>query len=109
LPSITPPWAASIKVKVDVTRDASARPYLEEPTEQSGPEPELDRILIADLSRQLASYLDQCALYGTGPTGHQPQGLLNMSGVAQGVAIDPANLHPSFCAVEEQIELPMST
>jgi hypothetical protein len=28
------------------------------------PEPELDRILINDISRQLASYLDQVALYG---------------------------------------------
>jgi hypothetical protein len=27
-----------------------------------------------------------------------------LPGVAQGVAIDPANLHPSFCAVEAQIE-----
>ena len=30
--------------------------------QQTGPE--LDRILINDLPRQLASYLDQCALYG---------------------------------------------
>jgi hypothetical protein len=33
--------------------------------QQTGPE--LDRILIGDLSRQLASYLDQSALYGGGP------------------------------------------
>jgi hypothetical protein len=70
--------------------------------QQSGPE--LDKILINDLSRQLASYLDQVALYGTGPTGNQPTGLLNVPGVAQDVAIDPANLHPSFCGVEAQIE-----
>ena len=36
--------------------------------QQTGPE--LDRILINDISRQLASYLDQVALYGTGPTGN---------------------------------------
>jgi hypothetical protein len=54
--------------------------------------------------RQLASYLDQVALYGTGPTGNQPLGLTEIPGVAQGVAIDPANLHQSFCAVEQQIE-----
>lgn len=49
-------------------------------TQQTGPE--LDRILIGDLSRQLASYLDQVALYGTGPTGNQPLGLLNVPGAA---------------------------
>lgn len=65
---------------------------------------ELDRILTSDLSCQLASYLDQCALYGTGPTGNQPLGVLNAPGVAQAVPVDPANLHPSFCAVEAQIE-----
>jgi hypothetical protein len=43
-------------------------------------------------------------LYGTGLTGHQPTGLLNVPGVAQGVTIDPANLHGSFCAVEAQVE-----
>jgi len=62
--------------------------------QQTGPE--LDRILINDLSRQLASYLDQCAIYGGG--------LINVPWVPQNVAIDLANLHPSFCAVEEQIE-----
>jgi hypothetical protein len=70
--------------------------------QQTGPE--LDRILISDLSRQLASYVDQCALYGGGPAAHQPTGLINAPGIAQGVAIDPANLHPSFCAVEAQVE-----
>jgi len=60
--------------------------------------------LVSDISRQLASYLDQSALYGGGSAANQPQGLLNMSGVAQGVAIDPANLHPSFCAVEALVE-----
>jgi hypothetical protein len=72
--------------------------------QQTGPE--LDRILINDLYRQLASYLDQVALYGTAPTGNQPLGLLNTPGVAQDVAIDSANSHPSFCAVEAQIEVP---
>jgi hypothetical protein len=70
--------------------------------QQSGPE--LDRILISDLSRQLASYLDQCALYGGGAAAHQPTGLVNVPGVPQNVAIDPANLHPSFCKLEAQIE-----
>jgi len=40
--------------------------------------------LINDLSRQLASYLDQCALYGGGPAANQPTGLINLRGVAQG-------------------------
>ena len=70
--------------------------------QQTGPE--LDRILIGGLSRQLASYLDQVALYGTGPTGNQPQGLLGMSGVSKDVPLDTANLYQSFCAVEAQIE-----
>jgi len=39
--------------------------FLEFLRQQTGPE--LDRILINDISRQLASYLDQVALYGTGP------------------------------------------
>jgi len=52
--------------------------------QQTGPE--LDRILINDLSRQLASYLDQCAIYGGG--------LINVPWVPQNVAIDLANLHP---------------
>ena len=56
--------------------------------------------IFAILSRQLASYLDQVALYGGGP----PAGLINVPNVPQNVAIDPANLHPSFCAVEEQVE-----
>ena len=71
--------------------------------QQTGPE--LGRILISDLSRQLVSYLDQRALYGGGPAANQPTGLINVPGVAQGVAIDPANLHPSFCAVAAQIEV----
>jgi Phage capsid family len=70
--------------------------------QQTGPE--LARILINDLSRQLASYLDQVALSGTGRTSNQPLGLLNCPGVVQGVAIDSANLHGSFCTVEAQIE-----
>jgi hypothetical protein len=65
--------------------------------------PELDRILINDISRQLASYLDQSALYG-GPAAHQPTGLINVPGVPQGVAMNATDLHGSFCAVEEQIE-----
>jgi len=69
--------------------------------QQTGPE--LDRILINDLRRQLASYLDQCALYGGGSAANQPTGLINVPWVPQNVAIDLANLHPSFCAVEEQI------
>jgi hypothetical protein len=60
--------------------------------------------LVSDLSRQLASYLDQVALYGTGSAANQPQGLIGTAGVPQGVTIDPANLHPSFCAVEAQAE-----
>jgi hypothetical protein len=70
--------------------------------QQTGPE--LDRILIGDISRQLASYLDQVALYGTGPTANQPLGLLNVPGVNMDVAIDTATLHPSFCAVEALVE-----
>jgi hypothetical protein len=70
--------------------------------QQAGPE--LDRILISDISRQLASYLDQVALYGTGPTGNQPTGLINVSGVTQALPVDPANLHTSFVAIESQIE-----
>ena len=66
--------------------------------------PELDRILINDLSRQLASYLDQCALYGGGPAANQPTGLINVSGVPQNVAINSADSHGSFCAVEAQVE-----
>jgi len=60
--------------------------------------------LISDLSRQLASHLDQSELYGGGSAANQPTGLINVPGVPQNVAIDPANLHPSFCAVEAQIE-----
>jgi hypothetical protein len=48
----------------------------------------------------LASYLDQVALYGTGPAGNQPLGLTAVAGVAQGVPIDPADLHGSFCALQ---------
>jgi Phage capsid family len=70
--------------------------------QQTGPE--LDRILINDLSRQLASYLDQVALYGGGAAANQPVDLINVPGVPQNVAIDPANLHGSFCALEAQIE-----
>jgi hypothetical protein len=70
--------------------------------QQTGPE--LDRILISDLSRQLASYLDQCALYGGGSAAHQPTGLINVPGVAQGVAISATNPHSSFCTLEAQIE-----
>ena len=43
-------------------------------------------------------------MYGTGAAGNQPLGLINVAGVNQAVAIDPANLHPSFCAVEKLIE-----
>jgi hypothetical protein len=74
--------------------------------QQTGPE--LDRILLGDISRQLASYLDQVALYGGGPAVNQPTGLINASGVAQGVPIDSADLHGSFCALGAQIEGPMS-
>jgi hypothetical protein len=45
---------------------------------------EFNRTLINDPSRQLASYLDQCALYGGGPAANQPTGLINLRGVAQG-------------------------
>jgi hypothetical protein len=41
---------------------------------------------------------------GTGPGGNQPLGLTGVAEVAQGVPIDSANLHGSFCALEEQIE-----
>ena len=44
------------------------------------------------------------ALYGGGPAANQPTGLINVAGVAQGVAINSADLHGSFCALEEQIE-----
>jgi len=50
--------------------------------------PELDRILINDLSRQLASYLDQCAIYGGG--------LINVPWVPQNVAIDLAICTPQI-------------
>ena len=70
--------------------------------QQTGPD--LDRILISDISRQLGSYLDQVALYGAGPSGNQPTELVNVSGVVQGVPIDSADLHSSFCALEAQIE-----
>jgi hypothetical protein len=66
--------------------------------------PDLDKILISDISRQLGSYLDQVALYGSGATGNQPTGLLNLPGVTQGVVIDPADPHSSFCDLEQQIE-----
>jgi hypothetical protein len=56
-----------------------------------------------DFGRQLSSVLDQSALYG-GPAANQPTGLINTLGVNHGVTIDPANLHPSFCAVEELVE-----
>ena len=69
--------------------------YLDTSIENLTPKGELQP-LINDLSRQLASYLEQCAIYGGG--------LINVPWVPQNVAIDLANLHPSFCAVEEQIE-----
>jgi hypothetical protein len=59
--------------------------------------------LIGDLSRQLASLLDQVALYGGGPAANQPTGFINVPGVAQGVPIDSADLHSSFCALEQRI------
>jgi Phage capsid family len=68
------------------------------------PGPELDRILINDIPRQLASYLDQVALYGGGSAANQPTGLINVPGVSQGVAIDAADPHSSFCALEAQVE-----
>jgi hypothetical protein len=70
--------------------------------QQTGPE--LDRILISDLSRQLDSFLDQVALYGTGPSGNQPLGLVGVPGVSQGFAISATDPHNSFCALEAQIE-----
>jgi hypothetical protein len=70
--------------------------------QQTGPE--LDGILINDISRQLASFLDQVALYGTGPSGHQPLGLTGVPGVNQGFAISATDPHNSFCALEAQIE-----
>jgi hypothetical protein len=70
--------------------------------QQTGPE--LDRLLINDLSRQLASYLDQVALYGGGAAANQPTGLINVPGVPQNVAMNATDLHGSFCAVEAQIE-----
>lgn len=60
--------------------------------------------MISDISRQLESYLDQCALYGTGGSGNQPLGLTGIAGVNQGVAITPTDLLGSFCAVEQLIE-----
>jgi hypothetical protein len=57
-----------------------------------------------DISLQLASYLDQVALYGTGAAGNQPLGLTGVAGVNQGVAINATDLHGSFCALEELIE-----
>jgi Phage capsid family len=68
--------------------------------QQTGPE--LDRILISDLSRQLASYLDQCALYGTGSP--QPLGLTGIAGVNQAFPINVSDLHGSFCDLESTIE-----
>lgn len=65
---------------------------------------ELDRILIADISRQLGSYLDQCALYGTGSANHQPLGLANVSGVSA-IPITQTDFHTSFCQAEATIEV----
>jgi hypothetical protein len=50
--------------------------------QQTGPE--LDRILISDISRQLASYLDAAALYGTGwqSTARVNRGCRGRSGCA---------------------------
>jgi hypothetical protein len=72
------------------------------PWQQAGSE--LDRILINDISRPLASYLDQVALYGGGSAANQPTGLVNVPNVPQNVAIDPADPYISFCAIEAQIE-----
>ena len=52
----------------------------------------------------MASHLDQVALYGGGPSANQPTGLINVPGVAQGVPIDSADLHGSFCALKARIE-----
>jgi hypothetical protein len=66
--------------------------------------PDLDVILISDISRQLGSYLDQAALYGTGVANNQTLGLVGVAGVNQNVPIDPADPHSSFCNLEELIE-----
>jgi hypothetical protein len=71
--------------------------------QQTGPE--LDRILISDISRQLASYLDQVALYGGGPAANQPTGLINVPDVNQAFPIDVSDLHGSFCDLESTIEV----
>jgi hypothetical protein len=47
-------------------------------------------------------------LVGGASAANQPTGLINVPWVRQNVAIDPVNLHPSFCGVEEQIETAMS-
>jgi hypothetical protein len=36
--------------------------------------------------------------------GNQPPGLVNVAGVAQNNALNPSELHGSFCALEAQIE-----
>jgi capsid protein len=51
--------------------------------EQAGPNPPLENLLIADLSRQLGAYVDQVALLGTGPVNNQPTGVKAWAGVPQ--------------------------
>jgi len=70
--------------------------------QQTGPE--LDRLLIqrdfaptAELSRSVRGIRHR-------PARNRPLGLIGVPGVAQNVAIDPTDLHGSFCAVEEHIE-----
>jgi len=64
--------------------------------------PDLDKILVSDLSRELGIFLDQACLYGSGSANYQPQGLAGLAGV-QAITIDPANLHSSFCMAEKLI------
>jgi Phage capsid family len=97
---VAPSDAGFVGVNVNPKRISAMLVVSRQLLVQSGPE--LDRILINDLSWQLASYLDQVALFGTGSP--QPLGLTGIAEVHQGVAIDSANLHPSFCAVEELVE-----
>jgi hypothetical protein len=67
--------------------------------------PDLDAILTSDISRQLASYFDSVALYGTGPADNQPMGLASLPGVIQGAPFaQRPDWHSLFFDLERTIE-----
>jgi hypothetical protein len=53
---------------------------------------------------QYASSMEYLESTASVPLVHQPTGLINVPGIAQGVAIDATDPHSSFCALEAQIE-----